>query len=146
MKKIGEYTCRGNISETANPTRIKLFDGKFDTAYRVVEFTVAGQAMGDANANTHIGKLCTEIPAQSGADWHWDDNAEIAWSFFGYNVGNGTCQTFTQVDQDNLVVEDLYLIVNDVFETNVNYEIKMEKYEITDWQGALSMVRNKSQG
>jgi hypothetical protein len=146
MKKIGEYTLRGNISENDNPTRVILFDGQFDTAYRVVEFTVAGQAMGDNNANTHIGKLCTAIPTNTGADWHWDDNAEIAWSFFTYATATtGTVNTYSNVDPDNLVVEDLYIIVNDIFETNVNYEIRMEKYDITDSQGALAMVRNRSQ-
>ena len=41
-KKIGTYTARGQISEefvkVGMPKRIRLFDGRFDTAYVVREF------------------------------------------------------------------------------------------------------------
>ena len=37
MKKIGEYTVRGRLAaqETA---KIQLFDGRFDTAYKIKDF------------------------------------------------------------------------------------------------------------
>ena len=44
MKKIGEYTARGILSEAdteaGNPQQIPLFDGSFKTAYRVKEFYI----------------------------------------------------------------------------------------------------------
>ena len=39
MKKIGEYTTRGRVDDQT-VQRITLFDGRFDTGYRVVQFDV----------------------------------------------------------------------------------------------------------
>ena len=44
-----------------------------------------------------------------------------------------------------MVIEDLYIWANNAANDPINYLIKMEKYDITDWQGALTMVRNRSQ-
>jgi hypothetical protein len=45
-----------------------------------------------------------------------------------------------------MIIEDLYLMCVSANDTDdINYMIKMEKYDITDWQGALGMVRNRSQ-
>ena len=45
-----------------------------------------------------------------------------------------------------MVVEDLYIYVREGGgAAGINYYIEMEKYDITEWQGALSMVRNRSQ-
>ena len=41
MKKIGEYTVRGQISDGI-VEKIILFDGRFDTGYRVTSFVVFG--------------------------------------------------------------------------------------------------------
>jgi len=150
MKKIGTYTARGNIAtESASPAKIILFDGSFKTGYRVVSFAVAGQGMGDANSDVIAAKLTTNAtPGAQGPDWHWEDNSEIAWAFFQYELpGSGEPQSnYEKVDPDNMVVEDLYIWTNTRSEGHINYMIELEKYEITDWQGALGMVRNKSQG
>ena len=51
------------------------------------------------------------------------------------------------VDPDNMIIEDLYFSARfsaaDTF--RVNYMVTLEKYDISDWQGALTMVRNRSQ-
>ena len=44
MRLIGQYTARGIVSEdetfAGNPQKIPLFDGSFETAYRVKEFYI----------------------------------------------------------------------------------------------------------
>jgi hypothetical protein len=147
MKKIGEYTCRGSVQgnnalNTALPTqKIELFDGSFSTGYKVIEFKVLTM---DAES---YGILSTEdldlaggilVRAQDAAD-----NRQIAWSSSPSNSYDGD----EYVDTDNLVVEDLYvnLASTSVTSAKVSYIIKMEKYEISSWQGALAMVRSKSQ-
>ena len=52
------------------------------------------------------------------------------------------------VDPDNLVVEDLYVYghTTGTQADAINYLVRMEKYEITDWQGALAMARDRAQG
>ena len=138
MKKIGEYTARGQIPASSEE-RINLFDGQFDTAYKIVEFVVG--PTNDPSANDVYAKLST-IEGESGIAWDWASNTQIAWSAYGA-TNSAPSGTFSLTDSENLVVEDLY-ITNGGAATN--YFIKMEKYDISEWEGALSMVRNKSQG
>lgn len=149
MKKIGEYTTKGTTISDSTSHRIILDDGSFKTGYRVVEFVVAAHDMDNSSARVYSAKLMTDDDTSIGVNWNWDDNAEIAWAAFNYD-GNapGSLNTFSQVDPDNLVIQDLFIRVEDGASgsgTKVNYFIRMEKYEITDWRGALSMVRNRSQ-
>ena len=148
MKKIGEYTCRGSIRSDSSTNRIILDDGQFNTAYRIVEFRIAPHDMDNIFTYQFTAKLLTDDDTSSGVNWNWDDNAEIGWSAFIFD-GNDvrSLQNFSQIDTDNLVVQDLFIRAHEA-QTNdkkLNYYIRMEKYDITDSQGALAMVRNRSQ-
>ena len=153
MKKIGEYTVRGKQTENETETspngyRIALFDGRFDTGYKVVEFRVWGSNWASSTGPDVIGKLGTEpnLSPDPGDFMNADDVREIAWA--GQSGGTDTGGAgFNVVDPDNLIIEDLYVYVRGASDTaDVNYFVRLEKYDITNWQGALSMVRNKSQG
>jgi len=152
MKKIGEYTVRGKLTETeaetSNGFKIHLFDGRFDTGFRIVSFDIFPSTWSSSTTPDCIGKLGTESGLVDGAVnfMNADDNREIAWA--GNNGGLDTGgQTFSIVDPDNMIIEDLFIYVRGSQDAaDVNYMVKLEKYDITDWQGALSMVRNKSQG
>ena len=145
MKKIGQYTVRGqSISNTTR--RIILFDGRFDTGYVVKKIYLYPNSGIGAGNDCH-GVLYTESGAvSSGLDWDFGENEQIGWaagifsgaSAFGSD-GNGL------VDPDNLVIEDLFLKANHSGSGTSGYLIVMEKYEFTDWKGALAMVRNRSQ-
>ena len=147
MKKIGEYTCRGSVQgnnalNTALPTeKISLFDGSYKTAYKVIEFKVLTM---DAES---YGILSTEDLGIAGEilvrKQDLSDNRQIAWTSAPSNGYDGD----EYVDTDNLIVEDLFvnLASTAVATAKVSYAIKMEKYSISDWQGALAMVRAKSQ-
>jgi len=147
MKKVGEYTSRGQVPDGEH--RIELFDGRFDTGYRVTRFVIAASNTAEDEVDFQSVKLATE-PGLSADTWDWSDNREIAWSMFGYfanpsNAAFGGPSSFTEIDPENLIVEDLFLYVQSRNEDPVNYIIEFEKYDITDWQGALAMVRNRSQ-
>ncbi len=147
MKKVGSYTARGRLkppAEDNDEVRIQLFDGRFDTGYRVVRFEIAPAAMADPNGDTVTAKLTTDLIGTD--DWNWDDEREIAWSIGTYAMSGALPFGFKSwIDPENMIVEDLYIYANSGFEGSINYVIEMEKYEITDWQGALAMVRNRSQ-
>jgi hypothetical protein len=147
MKKIGEYTVRGQIPEgVANTRRIKLYDGRFDTAYKVIKMVIAG-ARADDSSSDAVAKLMTEDIGTSADFWNWNDKREIAWASTDHRTADGVQNTFSEVDTDNLIVEDLFITAQNRSASNpdVNYMIFMEKYDITEWQGALAMVRNSSQ-
>lgn len=151
MKKIGEYTTRGSIQTDNSINRIVLFDGRFDTGYKVVEFVIAPHDMDSTTARNFTAKLMTDDDAQSGINWNWDNNEEIAWAAAMYDA-NSLASTgqplFNLVDPDNLVIEDLFIVADEgasAGDIRMNYFIRMEKYDISDTQGALAMVRNRSQ-
>ena len=147
MKKIGAYTARGAIVGNGNagvalPTqRIDLFDGQFDTAYRIKSFKLLTF---DAES---YGILHTTFGTLGGSNLGLTQDAgditQIAWTSAPVNGIVGA----TIVDEDNLIVEDLFVTLASGKSASgkVSYIIEMEKFSITDWQGALAMVRNKSQ-
>ena len=145
MKKIGSYTHRGNLLEGTSE-KITLFDGKFDTAYVITGFKVL-QGSVASSGNGCCGRISTQdvgaIPS-SGEAFDFSDNTQVAWAAM-----DGATNAFTNatsiVDPDNLIVEDLFVSVLSEAATTVNYIIYMDKYAISDWKGALAMVRNSSQ-
>ena len=146
MKKLSTYTSRGRIPD-GTEKKIQLFDGRFDTAYRVVEFRVWGADAFNASSDV-AARLSTEsLGVPSTPDiFNAADNREIAWASSEMDGALATGNWQSIVDPDNLIVEDLYLWANDAGNNEINYMITLEKYDISDWQGALAMVRNKSQG
>jgi hypothetical protein len=147
MKKIGEYTMRGKAGISATPERLILFDGRFDTGYRVTHFEIASVTQ---NVNLEISaKLLTDNDGISAGsnDWNWDNNEEIAWAAAGNNSSVNAGHTeIMHIDPDHMIVEDLYIKANsNEGDEEINYMIKLEKYDISDGQGALAMVRNRSQ-
>lgn len=146
MKKIGQYTTRGVIPEGVEE-RITLFDGKFKTGFRIVDFQIMSSQLGSSSNNACARLSTTSIgpmPA-SGVMVNFQDNRQIAWSTTA-GATNGAAWLGSIVDPDNLVVEDLFISgQNGGTDINICYMITMEKYEFSDWRGALSMVRNKSQ-
>ena len=145
MKKISEYTTRGQIGDTT-VERIMLFDGRFDTAFRVTKFVVWGTDPSET-ASEVSAKLMTEdlgVPTAPNI-FNADDNREIGWASHEIDNSLGTGNDFTVIDRDNLIVEDLFIWANNAANDPINYLIEMEKYDISDWQGALAMVRNRSQ-
>lgn len=142
MKKIGEYTCRGRV--TRNTThRITLFDGRFDTGYKVTSFYVLPEDPTVA-AEDVTGVLATE-PGAATLDWNLGDQRQIAWA--GNKSDSSSSTQMTVIDPDNFIVEDLFFFGDNPFgsTSRVNYMITMEKYETSDWRGALALVRNSSQ-
>jgi hypothetical protein len=155
MKKIGMYTARGIVSEVdteaGNPQKITLFDGSFKTAYRVVGFRIWSSNYNGSSNPDCIGKLSKNELGVTTADnfMRADDDNQIAWAASaGSSDGGLGFAESAVVDKDNLIIEDLYVYVRTTgTDTNaINYLIEMEKYEITDWQGALTMARDKAQG
>ena len=149
MKKIGTHTILGALETSSTAMdRLQLFDGRFDTGYRITDFEISLRNRASNSTVTVSAKLATEDVGDN-EKWFWSDNREIAWASAGADANGLDIQTPQSIiDEDNLIVEDLFIGAHSYAGagTVVNYMIKLEKYDITDWQGALAMVRNKSQG
>jgi len=143
--KAGTRVLTGNIvagSYNGLENRIQLFDGKFTTGYRIVDFKIASRY--PLNAGEWISKLTTE-PKSTVGEWHWDDVQELAWAKYDQAVlFTGT--QMSVIRPDNMVVEDLWISAYSTSESNdLNYEITLEKYEFPAWTGAGVLVENLSQ-
>jgi len=155
VKKIGEHVARGNLRAQdgaagladGDEIRIRLFDGRFDTAFRVTKFVVFG---GDQSQMDASGRIATEPNLSTDIDFFYDagDNRQIAWAGHNGSTDLGFQDIDGLVDRENLVIEDLYLSFRFPAGTvtAVNYYIEMDKYDISETMGAVTMVANKSQG
>jgi hypothetical protein len=157
MKKLGQYTARGTVSEAeteaGNPAKIPLFDGQFKTAYRITAFYIWASDWSGSTKPDCIGKLSkNDDGVTTSANFmRADDDNQIAWATTSGDTDGGVRGGFSEsiIDPDNLVVEDLFVYARTASSVNtdrINYIVEMEKYEITDWQGALAMARDRAQG
>ena len=145
MKKIGEYTLRGKVDHNI-PELIRLFDGSFKTAYKVVEFTIFTRDV-NSTALENFSAFLGTTDVMFAGKWTWEAQEQVAWSASSFD-GNGSGfspGSFTQIDPDNIIVEDLYVYMDSNTGGSANYFIKLEKYDISEARGALAMVRNNSQ-
>ena len=143
MKMIGEYTIQGTVAQSTTE-RIMLFDGRWDTGFRIKSITIGPQTPYGNNDCFLVAK--TEDDGLLGEGWRWDDNRQIGWASWIAD-GVGTANTDQGiVNPDNMIIEDLYLSAGANQAGNgTNYLIRMEKYEFEDYEGAYAMVRNRSQ-
>ena len=143
MKKIGDpYTIRGQFLETEYP-EITLFDGRFDTGFRILEFAIAAGDPTDSTEDCNA-KLLTVKNTATG--WNWADVTQIAWASSENRVTNSPSFGRSIIDPENLVVENLWIQGSTSGDAPINYMVVMQKYQFSDWNGALAMVKNKAQG
>jgi hypothetical protein len=155
MNKIGEYTARGIVRETetddGQPAKIELFDGRFDTAYRVVEFKIWPSDIGSVDNFECCGKLSkNDDGTLTDSDFfRADDGNQIAWAGNDGAGGGKWTNNTSIIDPENLIIEDLFVYARTLSSATsdpINYLVVLEKYEITDWLGALTMAQDRAQG
>ena len=136
------YTCKGFIDDDSSK-RIMLFDGQFDTGYKIVEFSIApGNFALDPDV---IARLSTEELTTEVRQWNWGDNREKGWAAWQSNGANLVNSYFADWVPD-IIVEDLFIETYTSTGQGINYKIVLEKVKISEYEGALAMVRNQSQG
>jgi hypothetical protein len=137
------YTLRGQLDPSTLNQRLLLFDGQFDTAFRIIEFEVSTSSPTTSSAD--VSMIISTDPCVTANNWDWSDNRQIAWAQYISQGGDSGVFPRSFVDPDNLVVQDLYISAFVASGQLGNYMITLEKYDINDWQGALAMVRNSAQ-
>ena len=142
--KDGRKVLTGQITEgtyDGNENKITLFDGRFDTAYKLISFQIAPVS---PNTSQEISAKLSTQPKSTVTTWSWQDIEEVAWAHWGADKYQ---DSFSNVREDTMIVEDLYISAyNETVDgASVNYEIILEKMKIDTWDGAAIMVRNNSQ-
>ena len=153
MKKIGEYSVRGQLTENESESlggyRINLFDGRYDTGFKVTKFMIFAGDYVNSSAPDVCGKLATQqgLNTDPANFFNASDQREIGWAGHsgGLDIASPTMDGI--VDRENLLIEDVYVYVRGVNDNgHVNYYIEFDKYELPDYRGSLAMVQNRSQG
>jgi len=149
-RPLGEtYVLKGKIPGDYSEHRIILFDGRFDTAWRVTQFIVAPERILNGSADL-AAKLGTEPfgVTQPAGEWLWEDNREIGWATW-QNTGTRSSNPYNAIiDPENLIIEDLFItssIEADAPDNLVNYMIILEKYKISQSQGTITYIKNRGQ-
>ena len=143
MAESNLRTIRGQLvaSTGFNVKKIQLFDGKFTTGFRLKGFKIAPRVPTDSLEMT-ARILTTDLP--HGTNWNWDRNDEIGWAAWNVPI-NSRFGEFSLVDEEAIIVEDLYVDVSATADEVVNYWIEIEKLSFSEWKGALAMVQARSQ-
>jgi len=147
MKFLQSYSVRGKIEvvpvvSRTSPHYIQLFDGKFDTGFRITKFII-GPAVVDSTIFVGYAAKIMTVDTGNATAWDWSDNREIAWAAMSFDSNGIAPDTFSLVDPDNMIIEDCYVYVENSSDFDVNYYIEFEKYDISEARGAMSQVRNK---
>ena len=156
MKSLGKFTLRGAVEPTANTgsyadngdlQRILLFDGRYDTAFKITRI----MCWAHAPTSTADGMvlLATDKAGFEGYNlgtMDADNNMQIGWASCS-SVTAGVRETFDIIDRDNLVVQDLWIAGYNAStgDKRMNYLIECEKFDVSLNTGAYVMVRNASQ-
>lgn len=147
MKKVGgRKVMSGRINTgTYNgvENKIQLFDGLFTTGYRVVEFRIVSDQ--PLTSQEFMAKLTTQ-PDSTIAGVNFQDVRQVALSQSGVTQ-YGDFSNDYWIRPENMIVEDLWIsaYTTGTSPNPLNYQIVLEKYEFTAWDGAETMVRNQSQ-
>ena len=149
MKRIsdGRKVLRGQITmNTYNglENRIQLWDGKFTTGYRIVEFKIIPKS--PQNQEEVLSIISTEPRSGVPSNFNLSLNQELAYAT--WNVPNQTEYSFWNlIVEGNMAIEDLWISCYTTGDDPLlNYYIVLEKYSMSDWEGAGVLVDNLNQG
>ena len=147
MKRVkgGRKVLSGQIAAgtyQGNENRIQLFDGKFTTGYRIVEFKVMDS--GPTGNYEMFAKISTE-PKSTISAANFSDVQELAYAGWAItNSANGFEGEL--IKEDNMVIEDMWISAYSPSDNRkCNYYIVLEKYTFPAWDGAGILVENLSQ-
>ena len=122
--------------------KLQLFDGKFTTGYRLKRFEVTP---GDIITSELVMARLLTTKQGHATTWNWSNNMQVGWA--AWNVPtNSRFGQYSLVDEEAVIVEDLYIDMTGDSGEQVNYLIELEAINFSDWRGALAMVQNRSQG
>ena len=145
MKKTKKRVImRGQIATgtySGHENRLQVFDGKYTTGYKVVEFRISPN--NPDSSQEYSAKLSTE-PISTISAFNWQNIQEFAWATWGEPSSAAGDRVI--IAEDNMVVEDLYVSAYTSGEGTVfNYYIVLDQYEFPAWTGAGILVENLSQ-
>jgi len=139
--KEGRKVLRGIVGVNTYDTRLHLFDGRFTTGYRVVEFRIIPT---EPQGTSEIqAVLTTKERGSVPSAWNLSFKSHVAFAGWGFPIGSRYSETELIVD-GNMAIEDLWLSCYQATgdDTEMNYYIVLEKYTFPAWDGTGVMAEN----
>lgn len=151
-KHLGSYTLQGSVRVEADDhevQQIRLFDGRFDTAYRVTYFRIVGNSVYSSTSGDCVAILSTrDLTGQVATTNPFDleDQSQIGWAWHALAAESDVSFSEGFVNRDNLIIEDLWVNVRLRASTGtVGYYVELEKYRCGTDKGVLALIRNNQQ-
>lgn len=138
------HTLRGQMTE-GTVRRLIIDDGRLTHAMRITKFVISGDPGSSANDAFAVLGLQGTFPSL----WDWSDNNQIAWASTNIISTAGAEAPFTLVDNDHLIVRDLYItgqVSTGGGSSVFNYYIEMEAVDISHDESILQLIKERSQG
>ena len=142
----GNFVARGVAIEDNGSKKINLFNGTYRSGFRVKDFRVASQ--GIFTSEECQGYLSTAPSGPQANVWNWENQQQVAWAATEM-PGGGTRQMFhSVVDSSVVIVDEIYVAVNNNKGNTdpVNYYIELEPVNLEEFQYAMALIQNRSQG
>lgn len=138
------YTLRGQITEGVKE-RLVMDDGRLNHGFRVKSFIIVS----DPGTSGTDCQAVLSLSGETGAQWNWASNDQIAWTSTTVRDVSGVLTPFTLVDPNNVVIRDLFIegVVSGSGGTGViNYFIELEPITLDENETIMALIRERSQG
>ena len=138
----------GGTPSNSGKRLLILDDGRINVGYKIIDFVIFNSSL-SGNTSAFGSEAYLSLSKEPVADAlpAAEDNREIAWAMYDTGTGYTTAQ-WSLVDPDHLVVRDLQILfpsVSNLAESQVNYYILMEEYDITDTEAIITIIKEESQ-
>lgn len=137
-------TVRG-VGTAPNVEKVLLFGDQqppFDKGYKILDFQITPT---NPQSSSEISATVNTIEVTHDITWNWALNTQVAWAGFNIPI-NSRFGQYTNVDEEVIVVEDLFIDFSGTTDQTINWELKLEEVKIKDFQAALAMVNTRAQG
>ena len=139
---MGKVVTLRGVGTVPNVEKVLLFDGSFNTAYKILDFQITPT---NILFSEEISATVNTIELPHDSNWNWALNTQVAWSAWGVPI-NSRFGRYSNVDDEVLIVEDLFIDFSGDSDQTINWELKLEQVSIKDYEAALAMVNARAQG
>jgi hypothetical protein len=139
---MGKVVTLRGVGTVPNVEKVLLFDGSFNTAYKILDFQITPT---DPLSSEEISATVNTIEVTHSSIWNWALNTQIAWASWNTPI-NSRFGQYSNVDEEAIIVEDLFIDFSGDSAQTVNWELKLEQVSIKDYEAALAMVNARAQG
>lgn len=146
INRSGNFVLRGVAIENEGFKKLNLYNGTYRSGFRVVDFKVASQ--GIFTSMECQGVISTAPSGASANFWNWENQQQVGWAATDM-VGGGTRDmVFSLVDSSIIIVDEIYISVNNNQGNTepTNYYIELEPVNLEEYQYAMALIQNRSQG